>query len=80
MRIQQFGFPPGPTQTGLCSHRRRLEAWNFGFTKKRDCTIRVAKAKVLFSCAVTAQLIYTFVFAYADCRFSDVVAHFKLDN
>ena len=76
MRNQQFGFPPGPTQTD----RRRLEAWIFGFKKKRDCTIRVAKAKVLFSCAVTAQLIYTFVFAYADCRFSDVVAQFKLDN
>ena len=27
------GFRPGPTQTGLCSHRRWLEAWNFGFRK-----------------------------------------------
>ena len=25
------GFRPGPTQTGLFSHRRWLEAWNFGF-------------------------------------------------
>ena len=27
------GFRPGPTQTGLYSHRRWLEAWNFGFRK-----------------------------------------------
>ena len=26
-----LGFRPGPTQTGLCSHRRWLEAGNFGF-------------------------------------------------
>ena len=25
------GFRPGPTQTGLYSHRRWLEAWHFGF-------------------------------------------------
>ena len=63
------GFRPGPTQTGLYSHRRWLEAYNFGFRKKRDCTIRVAKTKSLISCAVTAQLICVFVFAYAKCRF-----------
>ena len=27
------GFRPGPTQTGLYSHRRRLEVLNFGFSK-----------------------------------------------
>ena len=27
------GFRPGPTQTGLYSHRRLLEASNFGFRK-----------------------------------------------
>ena len=30
---QQFGFRPGPTQTGLYSHRRWLEAGNVGFRK-----------------------------------------------
>ena len=39
----------------------------FGFKKKRDCTVTVAKTKVLISCAVTAQLICAFVFAYAYC-------------
>ena len=57
------GFRPGRTQTGLKSHRRTLEAWNFGFKKKRNCTILVAKTNGLISCAVTAQLICAFVFA-----------------
>ena len=30
---------------------------------RRDCTIRVAKPKALISYAVTAQLIWVFVFA-----------------
>ena len=40
-----------------------------------DYTIRVAKIKVLISFAVTAKLICTFVFAYADCWFSHAAAH-----
>ena len=59
------GFRPGPTQTGLGSHRRWLEASNFRFRKKRNCTIRVAKIKALISFAVTVKLICVFVFAYA---------------
>ena len=40
------------------------------------CTIRVAKTKVMVRCAVTAQLIFAFVFAYyAKIRFSHDVAH-----
>ena len=35
-----------------------------------DCTIRVAKTKALIRCAVTAQLICVFVFAYVKIRFS----------
>ena len=57
------GFRPGLTQTGLYSLRKRLEDWNFGFKKKRNCTIRVAKTKALISFAVTAKLICAFVFA-----------------
>ena len=66
---------PGLTQTGLFSHRKSLEARNFGFKKKRDSTIRVVKTKVLISFAVTAKLVCAFVFAYADCWFSHAVAH-----
>ena len=39
------GFRPGPTQTGLYSHRRWLEAWNFVFRKGSDCTIRCSENK-----------------------------------
>ena len=74
MGNQQCGFRTGPTKTGLYSHRRWLEAGNFGFRKKRDCTIRVAKTKALISFAVTAKLICVFVFAYADCWFSHEAA------
>ena len=69
------GVRQGPTQTGLCSHRRWFEAWNFGFRKKRKCTIQVAKTKALISFAVTAKLICVFVFAYAKIQFSHVAAH-----
>ena len=51
------GFRPGPTQTRLYSYRRWLEARNFGFRKKRDCTICVAKTKAPISFAVTTKLI-----------------------
>ena len=52
---------------------KRLEAVKFGFEKKRTGTILVAKTKALISCAVTAQLICAFVFAYANCQFSYIV-------
>ena len=69
------GFRPGPPQIGLYSHIRWLEARNFGFRKKRGCTIRGAKTKALISFAVTAKLICVFVFAYAKSRFSHNEAH-----
>ena len=43
------GFRTGATQLGLYSQRSKLEAWYFGFNKRRDCTIRVAKIKALIS-------------------------------
>ena len=60
LRYEKSGFL---TQTGMCSYRRGLEALNFRFTKKTNCTIHVMKIKVLISCEVTAQLICTFVFS-----------------
>ena len=50
----------------MYSHNSRLEASNFGFKKKRKCSIRVAKTKALMICV--------FVFAYADCWFSHEAA------
>ena len=74
-KTNNLGFRPGLTQIGLYSHRRWLEAENFGFKKKRDCTIHEAKTKALISFAVTAKLICVFVFAYANCCFSHAQAH-----
>ena len=58
------GIRPGPTQTGLYSHRIWREVWNFGF-------ISVAKTKAPISICV-------FVFAYAKSRFSHDEAHLKM--
>ena len=44
----------------------------------RDCTFCVAKTKALISFAVTAKLIYVFVFAYAKSRLSHDAAHYDL--
>ena len=40
-----------------------------------NCTIYVAKTKVLISWAVTVQVICAFVSAYAKSRFSHYAAH-----
>ena len=56
---------------------------NFGFRKKSDCTIRVAKTKALISFAFTEKLICVFVSAYAESRFShneDHFAYFTIKN
>ena len=62
-------------QIEMYKHRRWLEAVIFGFRKKRNCTIPVAKTKALISFAVTAKVICAFVFAYAKCWFSHEMAH-----
>ena len=67
------GFRSGLTKTGQYSFRKRQE----GFKKKRNCTIRVAKTKVLISFAVTAKLVCAFAFAYAKIRFSHDAAQIE---
>ena len=61
----------------LYNYRRWLETGNFRFRKKRNCTSCVAKTKTLISCAITAQLICTFVIAYACCSFFQETAFIK---
>ena len=58
-----------------CTSTEDVEAANFGFRKKRNCTIRVATTKTLISFAVTVKLICACVFIYAKCWFSHKVAH-----
>ena len=55
-KTNDMGFQPVWTQIRLYSCRKWLEARSFGFKKKRDCTIHVAKMKVLITCGVTAPL------------------------
>ena len=56
-KITNLGFSTrSDTNWAVQSHRSRLEAYNFGIQKKRNCTIRVAKTMPLISCAVTAPL------------------------
>ena len=71
MRKPVFGVSDQvPHKPGLYNHTRWLEAWNFGYRKKRDCSIGVAKTKALISFGLTGKLICVFVFAYANIRFS----------
>ena len=76
-KTNNLGFRPGLTQISLYSHKSRLEAFDFGLKKKRDCTIRVAKTKALIRFMVTAKLVCAFVFAYTDCWFSHSGVHLK---
>ena len=77
-KMYMFYFKNKSLTTGasrkLHKHRRWLEAGNFRFRKKKQCTIRVAKTKALIRDAVTAMLICEFVFEYAKCLFSHDVA------
>ena len=68
------GFRPGPTQTGLYNHKIELEAWDFVFRKKRDCTIRLAKTKALIRSWSASMF-----FALAKIRFSHVAAQIIKD-
>ena len=70
-KTNSSSFRPGPIQTRLYRQRKymQLEACNFRFRKKRHHTIYGAKTKALISCAVTAQLICDFGFAYVYCCF-----------
>ena len=49
----QCDFRTGLTQTELYKHRGWLEAGNFRFRKKRNCTVRVVKTKALICFAVS---------------------------
>ena len=52
---QTMWFPNRPdTNRPVQSQKMAIETGNFGFRKKRNCSIRVAKTKALISFAVTA--------------------------
>ena len=64
---------PNRSDTNRAVQAQKRAARSLKF-RKRNCTIQVAKTKALISFAVTTKLICVFVFAYADCWFSHVVA------
>ena len=76
MRKPTFWFLTRSDTKVAVQSQKIAKGLNFGFRKKRDCTIYVAKAKALISFAVTAKLICVFVFAYAKHWFSHDAAHF----
>ena len=65
------GFRPGTSQSGLNSHRRWLETWNFGLESRG---IVLSKWRKQRRWSASAKLICVFVFAYAEIRFSHVAA------
>ena len=75
VRKPVFGVSDQVPHKPGCTVRKWLVTRNFVSRKQRDCTIRVAKTKALISFAVTAKLIYVYVFAYAKTRFSHNEAH-----
>ena len=66
-------FPNRSDTNRVAQEKRMLVTGNFGFKKKRSCTIPVAKPKAQISFEVTAKLICAFGFAYADCWFSHIM-------
>ena len=79
MRKLTFWFSTRSDTNRAVQSQKMARGLNFGFRKKRDCTIYVAKTKALISFAVTAKLICVFVFAYAQRLFSHDVAQIETD-
>ena len=54
-KTNNLEFRPAQTQTALYSHSSRLDSLILGFTKRRNCTICVAKTNALISFAVVSR-------------------------
>ena len=71
-----FGVPTRYDTNWAVQPQKQARSLKFRILEEeRLYTICAAKTKTLISCAVTAQLICVFVFAYADCWFSHAGAH-----
>ena len=69
MKTNNFEFANRPVQSQ--KKARRLKFWIY---EEERLYYLCNENNGLISCAVTAQLICAFVFAYADCWFSDPAA------
>ena len=66
------GFRPGPTQTKLCVQSQKMTSGlKFRIQKVKGLyyLCRKTKGRALISCAITAQVVCIFVFAYAKTRY-----------
>ena len=77
MRKPAMWFPNKCDTHQAVQAQKMARDWKFWIQIVEACTISVAKTKALISFAVTAKLIYAFVFAYAKCWFPHDVAHFE---
>ena len=50
--------------------QKKARSWNFGFRKKRNCTVQVGKTKPLITFAITVKMVCTFVFTQVKIQFS----------
>ena len=75
-KTNNFGFRPGPTQTCLYNLRSRLETRNFGFKKKRYCTIYGAKTKALISRAALFSHMQIVGFSHAKAQMCLTIYYF----
>ena len=64
---KHFGFPTRSNRTRPVQSQTKARSLKFQIKVEEGFTIRVAKTEALISCAVTAQLICAFVFAFANC-------------
>ena len=56
MRKQTMWFPNRSDTDQAVESQKQAKSLNFGFKKKRKCTIRVAKTKALINCEADLRL------------------------
>ena len=63
-KTNNLGFRPGPTLTGLYSHRNWLEASDFGLRKKMDCSNKSADQLCTTELCLCFHISRMFVFLF----------------
>ena len=74
MRKPVFRFPTRSETNWAVQPQTMTRGLKFRIKEVKDCTICVVKTNALISCAVTAQLICAFFFAYVKSRFTQNAA------
>ena len=77
LKNQQFGFPTRSNTNQAVQPQKKARSVKLDI-RRRGIVLSAWRKQRLFSCAVIAQLICVFVFAYANCWFSHAKAQFCL--